>query len=108
LELTPEERLRDAIMGQDLGEIAEILAKNPTLNENWQDTGGRTFAMLAAATGDPEVVRMILDAFPEMDLTATDKARKTALEYAVGRAVDLIQVEIRARASGGSGEDGEA
>jgi ankyrin repeat protein len=90
-EPSPEEALRDAIMGQDLGEIGRIIAEHgSTLNRTWIDTGGRNLLMLAVVTGDPEIVRIILDAFHGIDLTTTDDEGKTAMDYAESNRNDEI------------------
>jgi hypothetical protein len=89
---SPEMQLRDVIMGGNAGEIRTWLVENPFINVNWQDptNHGRTLLMYAIATGDYEVVQIILD-LPGVDPTLTDSDGHTALSYAMAnRNLDII------------------
>ncbi|MDR1434883.1 MAG: ankyrin repeat domain-containing protein [Puniceicoccales bacterium] len=79
-ESSPEENLRDAIIGDDPDEIQKLIREFTDLNVNWQDLKGQTLLMYAVAMGNFEVIQNIL-MLPDINLTLTDAAGKTALDY---------------------------
>jgi ankyrin repeat protein len=90
--LSNEERLRDAIMAGDQDAIQDLLLQQPGTNANWRDyNGDRTLLMYAVATGNIEIVQLILT-LPDIDLSSTDHEGKTAFSYAeANRNDDIIR-----------------
>ncbi|MDR1906874.1 MAG: ankyrin repeat domain-containing protein [Puniceicoccales bacterium] len=67
----------------DVVAIQEYLERYPDLNLNWQQPGtGHTLLMCAVTTGDPNIVRVLLQAPYNYDFSLTDYDGKTVFDHA--------------------------